>query len=118
MGHIRRSKSPIFFALLILLAAILIWHILFPLIGVSIGLTAAAWGFVVATVVILCSAILFFFLLHGLGVIILTIICAIWTIIAISLFPILFPILIPVLIILLFVGYMRRRDANNADNDF
>src|ERR1700761_2116509 len=94
------------FALLLLFIAILCWHLLIAILGGSFILGTAAWGVVVGTVFALCVGILLLFMLTGIGIIILGLFVAIWTIIAIVLFPVLFPILAPLFIIFLVISYL------------
>ena len=96
-------------AVLVVLILVVGWHLLFPFLGASIALGAAAWGFVVATITVLCIAILLFFMLTGVGIFIVGSLVVAWTVLTIFLFPILFPLLVPLLVILLFIAFLSRR---------
>lgn len=104
-----RLVTGLLIAVILMLVLVIGWHLLFPFLGVSVVLGAGAWGFVVSTVVVLCVAILLFFILTGIGVLIIGFLAVAWTILAVSLFPVLFPVLIPILIILLFIAIVSRR---------
>lgn len=100
----------IIFLLLLALGVIIGWHLFFPLlVGGIVAITAAAWGILVASVVIFCVAILLVFIFTGIGAFILGIFAFIWMVLAIIFFPILFPILFPLFILFLVVSYFLRR---------
>ncbi len=100
-----------FVTLAVLIALVIGWHLAFFLLGGIIAVTAATWGIIVASVVGFCAAILAIFVVTGIGIFVLGSLAAVWTIIAIILFPILFPILAPLFIILLFIAYFRRKQV-------
>lgn len=103
------------FALLLMFFAILCWHLLVAILGGSFILGTAAWGVVVGSVFALCVGILLLFILTGVGIIILGLFAALWTIVAIVLFPVLFPILAPLFIIFLVISYMcRKKDQSSS----
>lgn len=104
-----RLATGLIIATIIILILVIGWHLLFPFLGITIALGAGAWGFVISTIVLLCVAIMLFFVLTGMGVLIVGFLAVAWTVLAISLFPILFPILTPILIILLFIAIVSRR---------
>ena len=108
----KRSMGPIAIAILLILILVIGWHLILPLLGLTIAFTATVWGIFVATVVILCIAIILFFILTGVGVFILGLIAFVWAIIAIGLFPFLFPIIAPIVIIMLLIAYMIGRRRN------
>lgn len=102
-------------ALIVMLGLVIGWHILFPLlIGGAIIVTAGAWGFIIATILLFCFCTLLVFIVTGIGALILGLLFLIWAAIAIVLFPILFPIIIPLFIIFLFVSYFRRKEKNKS----
>lgn len=103
--------TAIVVTLIALLAIILGWHWLF--IG-AVAITAAVWGVVVTSVIVLSVAILLLFVLTGASIFIIGGIAFIWTVLAIVLFPVLFPVLAPLFIIFLFVSYIRRRKKINV----
>lgn len=97
--------------IIILLALVIGWHLIFPILGGVIAITATAWLVIVASIVAFCIAILLLFILTGAGIFILAIFALIWIIVAVVLFPILFPILVPLFILFLFISYLRRRQT-------
>ncbi len=96
--------------ILIIILLVLGWHIIFPLMGGVIAVSAMAWLFIVASVVIFAIVTLLVFALGGFWIFGIGLIFAIWTIVAIVLFPILFPILLPLFIIFAFVSIFRRKN--------
>jgi hypothetical protein len=98
-------------ALILMFAAVIGWHLVVALLGGAFVIGTAAWGVVVGTVFALCVAIMLLFILTGIGLLLLGIFAAIWTVVAIVLFPVLFPILAPLFIIILFIIYMRRNQT-------
>lgn len=102
------AKKVILFTLLLMLVLVAAWHLLLPLMGISMAITASVWGIAIATVVMLCIATLLFFVFTGIGIFILGIFVFVWTILAIALFPLLFPVLIPVLLLMLVVAIISR----------
>ena len=99
----------VFITLLLLLALVIGWHILLPLLGGAVALGAISFVFLSVFITGLCIAILLAFLFSGIGIFILGIFAFVGTIAAIVFFPIMFPILIPLFIIFLFVSYHRRK---------
>lgn len=96
--------------LLLILAVIIGWHMFFPLLGAAvIAFTATAWGVLLASVIVLCVAIMLIFIFAGAGFFIIGIGAFVWVVLAIALFPIIFPIVAPLFIIFLFLSYWQRR---------
>jgi len=107
-------KMIILIALAVMLMLIVLWHLLLPILGISIvALTAGAWNIAIATVVIICISALLFFIVTGIGMLILSAFVLIWTIAAIVLFPILFPIVLPALLLMLVIGLILKRKSND-----
>lgn len=105
-------KNIILITLIVMCALILAWHLLLPMLGITIAISAGIWGVAIASIVLLCVATLLFFILTGLGALILGGIVFIWTVIAIILFPLLFPILLPILLLMLIVGLaVKKRES-------
>lgn len=103
-------KTVILIALLVMLLLIATWHILLPLLGISIvALSASIWNIAIATIVIICVSTLLFFLLTTIGMVILGVGVLVWTVAAIALFPLLFPIVLPALLLMLVIGYFLRK---------
>jgi len=105
----KKTKTVLIIALLSILILVAAWHIFFPMLGVVVAVGAGAWSILVGTVVFLSVAVLLFFLLTGVGILILSIFSFIWVVFAITLFPFLFPLFLPLLVIVLFIAYVRRR---------
>ncbi|EDP45843.1 hypothetical protein [Rickettsiella grylli] len=96
-------------ALFILLLLIMGGHIALALFTGAAVISFSVWGFLVASVFFFSLSILLLFILTWAGVLIIGAIAALWTIVAIILFPILLPVLLPLLIILFFISYVRRK---------
>jgi hypothetical protein len=103
-------------SILILLALVIGWHLLFPLMGGVIAITATVWFVIVGSIVAFCIGILLLFVFTGVGIFLLGLLALIGTIAAIVLFPILFPILLPLFVVFLFVSYVRRRHQDRITN--
>lgn len=95
-------------AIVLILVAVLAFHLFFPILGITLVLSMAALGFIIASVVIFGIIALLFFIIPGAFVIALIILALAWGIFAIIIFPIVFPIVIPFLIVLFFIAYFRR----------
>lgn len=102
-------KTTILITLIVMLILVVAGHIILPLLGISIAITAGIWSIASATIVLLCVATLLFFVFTGIGVLALGLFAFIWTIGAIVLFPLLFPILIPLLLLMLMIGLIARK---------
>ncbi len=106
-------KKAIMVTLLIVLILVVGFHLILPLLGITIALTAGvlagAWTIGVALIALLCIGIVLFFILPWVLVLAFSAIAFVGVILAIVLFPILFPLLIPLLVVLLFIAYIRRR---------
>ncbi|MES2998495.1 MAG: hypothetical protein V4700_04150 [Pseudomonadota bacterium] len=100
-------------ALIILLLLILGGHIALVLLNGAVAVSLTVWGILVASIFFFCLSILLFFILTWTGVLILGFIAAVWTVLAVILFPILLPILLPLFVILFFVSYVRRKQNPN-----
>ena len=100
-------------ALFILLLLIIGGHIALTLFTGAAVIGLSVWGFLVASVFFFSLSILLLFILTWTGALVIGVIAAIWTVVAIILFPILLPILLPLLIILFFVSYIRRKQNPN-----
>ncbi len=101
--------------ILLLLAVIVGWHLIFPILGGIIAITAAAWFLIVGSILAFCFAVMLLLILSGTGIFVLAFIALIWTILAILLFPILFPILLPLFVLILVVSYFRRKQTDKSN---
>jgi len=101
--------KPFFIALMIMLALLAIWHWLLPALGVVLVLSASVWSVLVAAVILCSVSILLFFILTGIGLLLLAGFATIGLVFAVIFEPVLFPILIPLLIMALFIAYVRRQ---------
>jgi hypothetical protein len=104
-----KTRAVLWVLIILLLVLVIGWHLILPILGVAVVLSAAAWGVIVLTIAGFSLAALLFFLLPWVLILVLCVIGFIWLIIALALFPFLFPLLIPIFIILLFIAYLRRR---------
>lgn len=102
------TKKVILITLLVMLALVLIWQVLLPVLGISMAISAGLIGILVATVVLICVSALLFLVFSGIGIFIFSGFVFFWTIVAIVLFPLLFPILIPLLLLMFVIGYLAR----------
>lgn len=68
----------------------------------------SAWGFLVATVVLFCVAILLAFVFAGVGLLVLGCLVLVGLILGAVAFPFLLPLLLPLFIVWAFVAGMRR----------
>lgn len=98
-------------AIALILIAVLGFHLLMPILGITLAVSMAAWGAIIATIVFFCIAALLFFIVPAVLIIALSLLALFWVVVAVILFPILFPVIVPVFIILLFIGYARRKRA-------
>ena len=103
-------KKALLIAFIVMLVLLVGWYLFLPVLGVATVMTAAALGTVVATVILVAVAVLLFYILSGIGIVILAVLASIWIIFSITLFPFVFPLLIPLLIILIFVAFIRRHE--------
>lgn len=101
------------YILIIILALIGAWHVLLPLLGGVVVVTAGLWGFAVASVIVFCVGILLLFLLTGIAGFLIVVLGGVWTVVAIALFPVLLPLMLPLLIILAFISYARGRQSRS-----
>lgn len=98
-------------SIIILLGLVIGWHLIFPILGGAIAITATAWLFIVGSIAAFCIGILLLFVFTGVGILVLAVLALGWTVLAVVLFPILFPILIPLFIIFMFISVLRRRQG-------
>ena len=54
-------KKIILFTLLLMLMLVFAWHLLLPILGISMAITTSVWGIAIATIVLICMATLLFF---------------------------------------------------------
>lgn len=104
-------KKALLIALIVMVVLLLGWHLIFPILGIAIAITAVAWGILLASIVLLAVGTLLFYIFTGAGIFVICLLGLIWVIGALVAFPFLFPILIPLLIILLFIGFVRRKET-------
>lgn len=105
----RSLFKPFLLALILIVVLVIAWHLIFPLLGLSLVVTGSAWWTIVSTIFLLCVAILLFFVFTGLAVALICLFGFVWIILAIGFFPILFPVLVPLFIIMCFIAYVRRK---------
>jgi hypothetical protein len=105
--------GALIFTIALIIVLVVGWHLIFPILGGVIAISAIAWLFIVGSIIAFSIGILLLFFITGVGIFVLAVIALIWTVIAIILFPILFPILIPLFIIFLFISRLRRRQIES-----
>lgn len=97
------KKASLLKCFLIVLVLLIAWQLIAPIFGVATGLAGGALSIVIATIAILCVAVVLSFIWVGIAAFVIAGVVVIWVIIAIALFPILLPFLIPAFIIVLLV---------------
>jgi hypothetical protein len=75
---------------------------------------AGGWGFLVATVVLFCVAILLAFVFAGIGLVVLGSLVLVGLILVAVAFPLLLPLLLPLFIVWAFVVWIRRGKKNTT----
>ncbi|WP_235379023.1 hypothetical protein [Candidatus Coxiella mudrowiae] len=65
MEQPNRRTFPWVLAIIIILLLVLGWHLVLPLLGLTLVVTAAAWGVVVATITVLSITIILFCFFGG-----------------------------------------------------
>ncbi len=99
----------IFLIIVLVTALVLGWHIIFPIIGGAIVLTAFVWFFMLGAILLFGIATMLLFIFTRTGVILLAGVLFALYVVSVILIPVLFPILIPLLIIFLVISLMRNR---------
>lgn len=102
-------KMIILIALLAMIALIVAWHVIFPLLGMSLAISADVLAIAIGTVIMICVTSLLFFIFTGIGIIIFGVIVFIWALLAAILFPLIFPIIIPMLLVMLVIWLLIRK---------
>lgn len=103
-------KKIILFSLAAMILVLILWHVLLPLLGITIAITTGIWGVAIITTVLICISTLLFFIFTGVGIFILGAFVFAWAVLAIILFPLLFPIVLPVLLLMFVVGFISKRN--------
>lgn len=93
-----------------MILVLILWHVLLPLLGITIAITTGIWGVAIITTVLICISTLLFFIFTGVGIFILGAFVFAWAVLAIILFPLLFPIVLPVLLLMFVVGFISKRN--------
>lgn len=115
------TKFIILIALLAMVALIIAWHIVFPLLGMSIGITADVLAIAIGAIIMICVTSLLFFVFTGIGIIIFGVVVFIFALLASLLFPLLFPIIMPMLLVMLVIWLLvsrkptRKSGRNSGD---
>ena len=102
-------KKPLLIALIVMVLLLAAWHVVLPLLGVVAVMSAAAWGVMMGSIVLVAVAVLLFFVFSGFWIFVIGGLAIVWLILAVSIFPFIFPMLIPLLILLVFVAFVRRK---------
>lgn len=104
-----KTKMIILTTLLVMIGLIVAWHIIFPLLGMSIAITADMLAIAVAAIVMICVTSLLFFVFTGIGIIILGVFVFMFALLSAILFPLLFPIIVPMLLVMLVIWLLVRK---------
>lgn len=104
-----KSKLPLIIAIILILAVVIGFHLLFPLLGATLAVSGLMWGVLVASVTILSIIILLFFILSGAAIVFLGAFGFVCSVVAIVLFPIFIPLLVPLFILMCLIGLFRRK---------
>ena len=104
-------KKALIIALVVMLILLVGWHLIVPVLGIAVALTAAVWGMVIATVVLFVVGALLFYIFSSIGIVVICTLGFIWFLGALIAFPFLFPFLVPLLILLLFIGFVRKKES-------
>ncbi len=104
-----KSKASLLKCFFIVLLLLLLWHFVAPLFGIAVGAAGGAVSVVIASIVILCMAVVLSFVWVGMAMLFVAGITLVWIIMAIALFPFLLPFLLPALLITLIVRLLFGR---------
>ena len=102
-------KIVVLTTLITMLVLVLGFHILLPLLGISVIISANMWGVAITTVVIMCIASLLFFVFTGVAMILIGVCAGLFVILAVTIFPLLFPLLAPLLLLMIAIAFLIRR---------
>jgi hypothetical protein len=111
-NHRSGLSKTVWVVIALILVCALLPHVIFPLLGIAFVLTAAALGIAVVSIALLAIALILFLIFPGSLIFVVGMFALVWVVLAIVLFPVLFPIIMPIFIILLFIGYLKRRNKN------
>ena len=95
--------------LFVMMAIVVGFHILLPLLGITIAISATMWGFAISAIIIVSIAILLFFMLTGVALFLIAFFAAIFVLAAIILFPLLIPLLAPLLLLMCAIGVLIKK---------
>ena len=109
----QKRRGPLFIAVLLIVLALVIWHLFIPASMMHPVFTGAMWGVLTATISLFCVGFLFVLLMGSIGVLLVAVFSLIWLLVATILFPVFFPILIPLAIVMLFVAFFRKRKKDS-----
>ena len=105
-------KGALIIAVAVMLVLVIGWHLIFPLLGIAVAVTASAWAIIVLSIVLFALSGLLFLIFPVIVIFIICLLAFAWLLISLMLFPFLFPVLAPLFIVLLFVAYLRRKKAD------
>ena len=103
------ENNVVIITLLIMILLLLGFHLLLPILGLTIAVSANMWGITITAISITCVATLLFFILTGMAVLMVALAVAFVVILTIALFPILFPLLVPLLLLMLAIAVITKR---------
>lgn len=103
-------------ALLAILALIILmvgWHIIFPLLGGVLMITAGVWLMLMIAMGIFAISFILLFVMAPIGILFLGLPLLVLALVFIILVPVLFPIIIPLVIIFWVISYFRHRELKH-----
>jgi hypothetical protein len=105
----KKSGWMIFLLVVLMLGLVISWHVVVPALGAAIVVTGAVWGVMIASVVLTVIASFLFFILTGIGAVILGVFMLLGAFVVLALFPVLFPLIIPLVLLLFGLAYFLRK---------
>lgn len=103
------TRKALIIAVIAILVLVVGFHLIFPLLGIAIAVTAGAWGVIIATIVVFSVGLMLFFIFPGIIILLFCLFAFVWVLLSVILFPFVFPLFVPLLVILLFIAYVRRK---------
>ncbi len=99
-----------FLLICLILMLVFGWHFIFALLGGVLIIGALGIFIAIASIVLFCIAVVLILTLPGAVGVIIGVIFALWTLVAIVLAPVLFPIVLPLFIIFAFLVHRQRNN--------
>src|SRR3990167_5321378 len=112
MADNNSNKNVIIILLIAMLVLVTGFHLLLPLFGIALAVSAGMWATAISSVVVLCVASLLFFVFTGIGILVTAIFAGLIGIVSIILFTLLFPLLIPLLLLMAVIALIKKGKNN------